>query len=289
MEVQINGSTATRLGFETTSRWLELVLPGAARQMDIRILDKDGNLLTTDPESIDLSVYDDQEEILWSGKFPAPSGESTEIQKREDGAYYYLLNTEDKVQMDYMLHWCVYISKGYTNIEVFQYAKVARVRALMLLPPLRNQLDKAMKDVSETHGWADDQLYLLLDGGVQEINKVHPRVSYNLATYPIDDWWQLLVDSATILGLIAQGIFAIDTDLDYGDQGLSFRVDHASKINSYMSMLVQRFNESIQKFGLRHYARPRLLLEVPRKHFGYRALTQSAPFGTNFPRIYGRM
>jgi hypothetical protein len=158
----------------------------------------------------------------------------------------------------------------------------------MLLPNLRNQLDKSQKDVKETHGWADDQLYLLLEGGVQEICKVHPRVNYTLANYPLNNWWQLLIDSATILGLIAQGIFSVDTDLNYNDQGISFSVSHASEINSYLSMLLQRFNESIQKFGLRHWQRPKLLMEIPRKSYGKWALVTSAPFGVNFPRIFGR-
>jgi len=284
MEITYDHTTATQLGFESTSRWLELVLPGAARQMDIRILDKDGNLLTTDPKFIDLTVYDDGEKIIWSGRYPS---ETTEIQKREDGAYFYLLNA-GLSQADYMLYWTVFIGTGYTNIDVFQYAKVAKPRALMLLPNLRNQLDKSMKNVHEIHGWADDQLYLLLEGGVQEICKANPRVNYTLANYPIEEWWQLLIDSATLLGLISQGIFSIDSDLHYTDQGISFSVEHAGQINTYLGFLVTRFNESIQKFGLRHYAKPKLLMQLPRRIYGYQALVSAAPYGVSFPRIFGR-
>lgn len=290
MEIRYNGTTsATRVGWETTARWLELVVPGSSRQMDIRVLDASNKLLVEDPKEIFLTVYDDGENVVWAGQYPPLSGGTTQIIKREAGAYYYLLNTLPETHSDYMLHWGVYIGTGYTNIEVFQYAKIARVKALMLLPNLRNQLDKSLKDVREAHGWADDQLYLLLEGGVQEINKVHPRVNYNLDTYPVHDWWQLLIDSATILGLIAQGIFSIDTDLNYTDQGVSFNVAHASEINSYLGFLITRFNESIQKFGLRHYQRPKLLLEVPRRYYGFRAVVSAAPFGTSFPRIFGQM
>ena len=287
MDVQINGTTATQMGFESIGRWLELVLPGTARQMDIRVLDEDGKLLTSDPEEIKLSVYDDTETVVWQGKFPAPNDGTTEIVKREDGAYYYNLNASDKTLFDYMLYWQVYIGKGYSTLEVFQYAKVAKVRALMLLPRLRGQLDKSGKNVHETHGWTDDHLYLLLEGGVQEICKVHPRVNYTLATYPIDNWWQLLIDSATILGLIAQGIFSVDTDLNYSDQGIMLNVAHASEISGYLGTLVERFNDSIKKFGLRHYQRPSLLMQYPRAYYGYWAVWNAAPYGVSFPRIFG--
>jgi hypothetical protein len=287
MEVQVNGATATRIGFESTSRWLELVLPGADRQMDIRILDKDNQLLTTDPEKIRLSVYDDSETVIYAGEFPDP-GSGTEIKKREDGAYYYLLTSDEKSLKEYMLFWNIYIGTGYTNLDVFQYAKIARVRALMLLPNLRNQLDKSQKDVNETYGWADDQLYLLLDGAVQEINKANTRVNYTLGNFPIDNWWQLLIDGATILGLISQGIFSIDSDLTYTDQGITFTVAHSGDINTYLGVLLARFNESTKAFGLRHWQRPSLLMEMPRKSYGKWALVQAAPFGGGFPRIFGR-
>jgi len=108
MEVQINGTTATRIGFETTSRWLELVLPGASRQMDIRILNEEGSLITKDPEKMDLNVYDDSETVMYSGQFPAPAGSTnSKYKKREDGAYFWLLNADPATMREYMLQWCI--------------------------------------------------------------------------------------------------------------------------------------------------------------------------------------
>ena len=87
--------------------------------------------------------------------------------------------------------------------------------------------------------------------------------------------------------MVALPQVSIDTDLNYSDQGIMLNVDHAGSINSYFGALVQRFNDSIQKFGLRHYQRPSLLMQYPRAYYGFWSVWNAAPYGVSFPRIFG--
>jgi len=177
------------------------------------------------------------------------------------GVYQYLLNTNTYSNQYLAIFRCAL--EGETiNQNIFIKSEPAKVFARAA--ELRIQVDKARKSVSDSienmdratnepainffFGYSDAHLIYYLERGVQILNAIPPYTNLAVETFPWDQYGSLLVDAATIAALESQGIFAIDTDYNYSLGGNSLVIDHFTKINSFLSSLLTRFDKAARSF-----------------------------------------
>jgi hypothetical protein len=151
--------------------------------------------------------------------------------------------------------------------EVLQYnvfVKSVRSKNFAYAAALRLQVDKARKSINDQienidkptlqpaipllFGYADKNLIYFLERGIQFINSVPPYTGFTVDTFPFNQYGTILIDAATIAALESQGIFAIDTDYSYSLGGNSLVIDHFTKLSSFLSMLLSRFDKSLVSF-----------------------------------------
>jgi hypothetical protein len=129
---------------------------------------------------------------------------------------------------------------------------------------LRVQVDKARKAVADYvenmdspenepatklfFGYDDKHLIFYLDRGAQMVNAVPPYTIFSPYTFPWSSSGTILIDAAVIAALESQGIFAIDTDYNYSLGGNSLVIDHFTKLNSFLTSLIGRFDKEVVRF-----------------------------------------
>ena len=118
-------------------------------------------------------------------------------------------------------------------------------RYLFLIPRLRAMIDKSRKRVSTVlrtgrelrFGYTDAMLSVYLDLGVGLINTVPPITGFQVETFPNDPASEsLLIYAGLIVGLESQGVYSIDTDVNYNFGGNSLTVDHLSKVAQFLGL-----------------------------------------------------
>jgi len=169
--------------------------------------------------------------------------------------------------------------------QAYQYLLVYPLAVARLFPRLRSQIDKAQKDTGSTVGYTNSNLALYLQGGLEQINGFQPLTQLTFQTFPIPAFGQLLIDAATLVAMYSQGVFAIDTDMSYSDQGFSFVIDHWSKISGFIGMLNSRLETRLHAFKLAYASMGSLHAEMG-PNFRLTQLLTAAPSGSLFRGIF---
>ena len=240
----------------------------------------DANGVYYDPTELNLIVYNPSQTALITETY----GGGTNIQ-RDSAGNYYLDFTQTSTEGEYALQWSWRDLSGGEKFYSTQHLYVINLSIVNLFPNLKNQIDKAQKDLG-IFGFTEANMYFYLKGGLSEINRVPPGTALTFQTYPIATYSQLLIDISTFIALQAQGMAAIDTDSNYSMQGNSFVIDHWSKISAFMSFLHARINEQLKQFKLQYL--PGMSVKMERGP-GFRStqLWNAAPGGTNFGNVLG--
>lgn len=161
--------------------------------------------------------------------------------------------TETNKIRDLFFQWRVVGASGTEQITMLQLVKIVDARSLAFVPALRLQVDKAVKVVDELRncfaGYSDQQMVQFLEAGVNMINLYQPNTNMRLEDFPTTHA-SLLIDAATIYALQAQAIFAIDTDMDYNDQGYTFRIGHHGPIMQTIQFIMGRLDKLTPLFKL---------------------------------------
>lgn len=216
------------------------------------------------------------------------SSSSVNLKRKETGKFYIDFTGSSDMIGDYHVTWSWKDTQDSIDLWFGSHsATVVPLAVYNTFPYLRNQIDRAQKDLSNICGYTDFNLYVYLKGGLQEINRMPPNTSFSFIDYPWNLHQQLLVDTATFVGLQSQGLVAIDSDANYSLQGNAFVVDHWSKISSFMSMLQNRINEHLKQFKLSYLTR--LSATKIERGPGFRqvGLFTASPSGTSFGSILG--
>ncbi|MCK5615447.1 hypothetical protein KAR91_77000, partial [Candidatus Pacearchaeota archaeon] len=182
----------------------------------------DSNGVYYDPAELNLVVYNPSQTALITETYPTGS-----TIQRDSAGNYYVDFTQTSTEGEYALQWSWRDLSGGEMFYSTQHLYVINLSIVNLFPNLRNQIDKAQKDLG-IFGFTEANLYFYLKGGLSEINRVPPGTGLTFQTYPIATYSQLLIDISTFIALQAQGMCAIDTDSNYSMQGNSFVVDHWS-------------------------------------------------------------
>lgn len=206
------------------------------------------NRIPYDPGVLHVTVIDESSTTVYSASLALGT-----LLRHSTGSYYIemtpsLFNTAPK---RYMLTW------GYSETSTSEvYYAISHLYVVSPLtykwiPRLKLQIDKAVKTNNyQFIGYTDAELYYFLQGGVDEINSFPPITGFIIDTYP-ESFGQLLINSATVVGLISQKLFAVDTDvMTYSDQGFSYNLDHFARYNSVMTELLAHIKDQMRKFKM---------------------------------------
>jgi len=189
---------------------------------------------------------------------------------------------------DALFQWQATMAKGQGSVSIVQVAKIASPKAFSVLPYFRLELDKALKQVNYDQartGYTDAQLMGYLSLAVTEINAYQPITSLTLDSFPTQQFMMILIWTAVLIALLSQGLFAIDTDIDYSDRGASFRNDHTSKIQSFIQMVTSRLEARMTQFKLQ-YAPIGVVKIEPSVSFRLATVLNAAPSGSLFRNLF---
>ena len=243
------------------ARPIELILQDTAERVDILVTDVDGN--PVDATALSLIVANLSGTILLTTEFlPVLSAEQRIFKIAGAVGQYYVLwgdpaastniptLTETANAEDILFRWRVQVGAGNEAVYQIQVVRVVTARMLAMLPGFRLRIDKTAKVVSEDPtdpcflGYTDSMLMEFLLGGLSHINAYQPYPLWcTLDEFP-GVHLELLYESALYVGVSSQELFAIDTDIEsWNDQGNSFVVNHAAKLEAFKASLLQHLND----------------------------------------------
>jgi hypothetical protein len=197
--------------------------------------------------------------VEYSTTFTADGG--TNIDHPATGTYQFDFDT-NTYTAEYIASFRCVLEGEVVTYNVFIKSENAKMFAQAA--SLRVQVDKARKSISNDienmdraenepavkffYGYSDAHLIYYLERGAQLINSVPPYTAFTPGTFPWNQYGMILTDGAVIAALESQGIFAIDTDYNYSLGGNSLVIDHFTKLNTYLSGLLTRFDKNVVRF-----------------------------------------
>lgn len=204
-----------------------------------------------------INIEDDS--VAYSTTFTADGG--TNIEHPAVGTYQFNFDTTTYTA-EYIASFRCILEGEVVTYNVFVKSENSKVFAQAA--SLRVQVDKARKSISDDisnmdraenepavkffYGYSDAHLIYYLERGAQLINSVPPYTAFTPGTFPWAQYGMILTDGAVIAALESQGIFAIDTDYNYSLGGNSLVIDHFTKLNTYLSGLLTRFDKNVVRF-----------------------------------------
>ena len=244
----------------------------------------DVNAVYYDPYEITLQIYDYGKTLIVNETILPPLA-GTYIKRSSAGNYY--VDYTPTNTGDYDIVWSYRDVSGGEKFYASSYLYSIPIHVNSLFPYLRNQIDKAQKELGAVtiFGYNDVQLLYYLKGGLSEVNRVQPTTSLTFITYP-KDYQQLLIDVSTFVALQSQGLCAIDTDANYSLQGNSMITDHWTKISAYLSMTQASINKALWSFKLSYSYKGTVRVE---RGSGFRSqsLWQASPSGVSYGNVMG--
>lgn len=249
--------------------------------------------VAVDPYSLSISLYNDSETQIFTSTYGTPG---TRVMRTGTGLYYVdignqMVNNEtNEVGMKFII-WNVQLVNGGEITKNLQNLRIVSMRTLSFLPDLKLLIDKSHKLVNPAYdvylGYTDAQLMHWIDGGLGYINAYQPSVNYELETYPYA-FKQLLLESALIIGVISQTLYAVDTDIpNYNDQGTSFVIQHQPQLAAFLNQLSQRLDKQIPMMKLQHLQSGSVHTQMG-PNFRLQQLINASPNGSLFRGLYFR-
>ena len=272
---------------------VEIILQNYDQRVNVSLFDATNT--PVDATAIKLEVLEGTKQIFtetvvipgFTGRVVKPAGTTGEyyINWGDPTAAVNIPNqTETNKIRDLFFVWRMVGATGTEPVVMLQVVKVLDPRTLAFLSPFRLQIDKAVKIVDSSQniflGYTDAQLVQYLEGGLNLINVYQPNTNMTLENFP-STHLQLLVDVATLVALQSQELFAVDTDIDYSDQGYTFRVGHVQPLAAFMSQLTQRIDRLTPLFKLNFATMGSLHVEAG-PSFRMLQLLQASPSGILF-------
>lgn len=241
----------------------------------------DANQEYYDPAILSVNMYDYTNTLVIQETY---SASGTYIKKDSPGNYFIDYSPQDAGE--YMFEWRYRDISGGEQFYEQSYLYSLDTIVWNLFPALKNQIDKAQKDMG-IFGFTDVNIYTYLKSALSDINRVSPITSFTLASYPYNPFSQVLIDMATFYSLYSQGMVAIDTDSNYSLQGNSFTIDHFSKISGFLSFLNSRINEQLKQMKWNYMAQTGIALQ---RGPGFRSiqLWNASPSGVSYGNVMGQ-
>lgn len=151
--------------------------------------------------------------------------------------------------------------------------RVTSHKYTFLIQRLRALIDKSRKREMTvlpngrplTYGYSDAALSGYLDMGCGIINMVPPNTGFVVETFPMGDESAVtvLLLAALIIGLEAQGVYSIDTDVPYSFGGNSLTIDHLGKIAQLLALpFLGNFQQLLAQFKQQYRVKGLALVQM---------------------------
>ncbi len=231
---------------------------------------------------------------------------ATRIISPDDGHYYFpwgdraaAANLDEQTETadarDVVFLWQAVIGTDTEQRSRAQTIRCITPKTYTMLGPFRDLIDKSRKLVSEDPddpcflGYSDAQLVEWLIQGVQQINTYEPYPTWcTLDSFPTREYGYLLYQSALVIGVMSQQLFAIDTDIpSYSNSGNTFVIQHGPQLAAFLTQLCARLDKMIPIFKHKFVSIGRLHVEYgPNDRMTQ--MVQAAPTGSLFRNTYFR-
>lgn len=283
---------------------IQCILRNKRERVEIKLFDKDND--PVDATELSLEVTDLGDNVLYSDDYINPPPGGTRIVRADVGHYYILwgdntapANTPTQTETNRvgkcLFVWCITGPAGTAPTNLVQVVKVISSRVASIVPGFRSQIDKTIKATSVDPedfcplGYTDSDLLAYLEGGLQLINAYQPYPIFcTLEQFPCEKFGQTLFDAAMLVGINAQTLFAIDTDIEnWSDQGNAFVINHHPKLVQFTTTMSQRLDKIIPMMKLHFVSTGSLHIEMG-ANFRLQTLVSMAPNGALFRNFFSR-
>lgn len=273
----------------------EVCVQNETKKITIRVLDDDAQLVAAN--NVELRIYSDSETVMVYDNFDDGYGSTpalpTHIENPSVGVYKFPFgdtsfdssNSSEDAGL-YIARWIVTDADDEERVET-QSIRVIPLLQGHYMSELKERIDKAAKRIDDAAaapcfvGYTDDMLVSFLEGGLSWINAFQPYPTWStIESFPETDW-RILIEAAFFDALIAQEVFAVDTDINYSDQGNVFMIDHQAKLASIISASWQRLQYIVPLFKRKYVTSGALRVEYSGDQ-KFMTLVQSTPRGNLF-------
>jgi hypothetical protein len=288
---------------------LVLVLKNFKKRIPIEVrLDDDDNTLVEATE-LDLQVQDLGDNVEYTDSFTDPPPAGTRIKNPSTGMYYIVwgdpsapANTPDQSETDilgkHLFVWSVVGPAGTEEVQRVQTVETISALTMDCIREFRGQIDKTNKDVSVDPedfcplGYTDGWLLEYLRGGLHLMNAYQPypvwSSLHSFLTGKGGFFKQTLFDAGMIVGINAQTLFAVDSDIEqWSDQGNAFVINHQPKLAAFNAALSQRLDKIIPQMKL-HFVNSGSIKTEMGPNFRLSTLVQMSPNGATFRNLFTR-
>lgn len=283
-----------------------LALINSVECIDLAVSDANGTLV--DATGLKLQIRDLGDNIIYADDFfnpPTPPG-VTRIMHTSVGRYHFPLgdqtlfpltpggppNMETARQGRLLFIWTVTGPADSCPTTIVQVVEVITARTMMLANDLRGLIDKSAKIVSDNPedpcylGYTDGMLVQYLRGGLETWNMYEPYPTWcTLDEFPLQ-YEEGLLEASLLRGVLAQEIFAIDTDIpNYSSQGTAFVIQHQPQLAALFQTMAQRLDKLIPIAKLKLVRSGALHTEIG-PNFRLNTLITAAPPGALFRNLF---
>jgi hypothetical protein len=206
-----------------------------------------------------------------------------------EGAFVKGPSRETNTCIEYLFDWRVQANPASQIVHTIQKITVVSHKVVSMVPDLRSLIDKTRKMVapeSECYiGYTDANLITYLQAGLSSINAYQPSLVFSFEDFPMA-FKQILIESALIVGVMSQQLYAVDTDIpNYSDQGTSFVITHQAQLASFLNQVTQRLDKLIPQMKLQ-LIQPGTIYSQMGPNFRMQSLVEAAPGGSMFRGVY---
>lgn len=270
----------------------------------------EGDTITVNAEDVIVDNIVDDTHLTLVAAHAAGASDDTVVRESRiastvDGIYYILwgdstapANTPDQTETN--TSGPIYFQWRWTpddGVEIedddVRVARVISAKVAGILPTLRRIVDKASKDIDEDPddpvylGFSDWMLVDALYGGLGWINAFQPYPIWSsVDDFPITEFGRILVDAAVMDLLTSQEIFAVDTDINFSDQGNVFMIEHQPKLSSILNTTWARLVQTVPPMKRRFVMSGAVRVEAG-PNFRFQQLIDASPNGALFRNFYG--
>lgn len=275
---------------------LVLALKGFKKRLEVSVYDDDGN--ATDASQLDLQVQTLGGEVLYEDSWTTPPPGGTRIVHPATGRYFITWGDPDREEVattgKLLFIWAVVGHPGTEEVQRPQTLEVITPAVADCIREFRQLIDKSRKAVSVDPeafcplGYTDGMLLQYLRGGLSLINAYQPYPTFStLDSFP-SLFIQVLFDAALLVGVNAQTLFAVDSDIEnYSDQGNAFVINHQPKLAAFAATLTAALTERVPPMK-RHLVRSGSAKIEAGPNMRLATLLQMSPTGATFRNVYTR-
>lgn len=275
---------------------LVLAIKGFKKRVELAVYDDSGTAV--DASQLDLQVQQLDGTVLYEDSWTSPPVAGTRIVHPATGRYYITWGDPDRDEVGTtgkrVFIWSVVGPPGTEEVQRPQTLEVVSTAVVDAIREFRELIDKARKSVSVDPdafcplGYTDGMLLQYLRGGLSLINAYQPYPTFcSLDDFPAL-FIQVLYDAALLVGVNAQTLFAVDSDIEnYSDQGNSFIINHQPKLAAFAATLTAALSERVPPMK-RHLVRTGSAKVEAGPNMRLQTLLNMSPSGVTFRNVYTR-